>query len=121
MKIRPSYIFTVLGNAIDHIQEGYISNNIVHIPLSIHIVNECLDTLEEISSHHYSIWADFSRKGLVDIYAEPDDDNNDDDVENSENINLINFDDLFECLEFTESESLFDMVCKMIYTNAPEI
>ena len=120
MKIRPSYIFTVLGNAIDHIQEGYISNNIVHIPLSDKVVNKCLDTSEEISSH-YSIWADFSRKGLVDIYVEPDDDNSDDDVENSENINLINFDDLFEYLEFTESESLFDMMCKMIYTNAPEI
>ena len=120
MKIRPNYIFTALGNAIDHIQEGYISNNIVHIPLSIHIVNRCLDTSEEISSR-YSIWADFSRKGLVDIYAELDDDNSDDDVENSESVNLINFDDLFEYLEFTESESLFDMMCKMIYTNAPEI
>ena len=120
MKIRPSYIFTVLGNAMDHIQEGYISNNIVHIPLSIHIVNECLDTLEDISSR-YSIWADFSRKGLVDIYAEPDDDYSDDDVENSGNVNLMGFDDLFEYLEFTESESLFDMMCKMIYTNAPEI
>ena len=31
------------------------------------------------------------------------------------------YDDLFEYLEFTESESLFDMMCKMIYTNAPEI
>ena len=120
MKIRPSYIFTVLGNAMDHIQEGYISNNIVHIPLSIHIVNRCLDTLEEISSR-YSIWADFSRKGLVDIYAEPDDDDSNDDVENSENVNLMDFDDLFEYLEFTESESLFDMMCKMIYTNVPEI
>lgn len=120
MKIRPRNIFTVLGNAIDHIQEGYISNNIVHIPLSIHIVNECLDTLEEISSR-YSIWADFSRKGLVDIYAEPDDDDSDNVVENSENIDLMDFDDLFEYLEFAESESLFDMICKTIYTNAPEI
>lgn len=120
MRIRPSYIFTVLGNAIDHIQEGYISNNIVHIPLNNKVVNKCLDTSEEISSH-YSIWADFSRKGLVAIYAEPVDDDNDDDVENSENIDLMNFDDLFEYLEFTESESLFDMMCKMIYTNAPEI
>lgn len=120
MKIRPSYIFTVLGNAMDHIQEGYISNNIVHIPLDDKVINKCLDMSGEISSH-YDIWADFSRKGLVDIYAEPDDDNNDDDVENSENINLINFDDLFEYLEFTESESLFDMMCKIIYTNAPEI
>lgn len=120
MRIRPSYIFTVLGNAIDHIQEGYISNNIVHIPLNINTVNKCLDKSEKIS-YHYGIWADFSRKGLVDIYVEPDDDNSDYVVENSENINLINFDDLFEYLEFTDSESLFDMMCKMIYTNAPEI
>ena len=119
MKIRPSYIFTVLGNAIDHIQEGYISNNIVHIPLSNEVVNKCLDTSEEISLR-YGIWADFSRKGLVTIYAEPDDDNSDD-ADNSENIGLIDFDDLFEYLEFTDNNDMFNMLCKMIYTNVPEI
>ena len=41
--------------------------------------------------------------------------------EGDEENDLIDFDDLFEYLEFTESESLFDMMCKMIYTNVPEI
>lgn len=114
MKIRPSYIFTVLGNAMDNIDEGYIDKNqTVHIFLDHDIISRCIDVSENISDDH-TIAAVFCRTGLIGIYAENDE-------EEIDRIDLIDSDKLLEYLEFTESESLFDMMCKMIYTNAPEI
>ena len=114
MKIRPSYIFTVLGNAMDNIDEGYIDKNqTVHIFLNHDIISRCVDVSENISNH-YTITAVFCRTGLIDIYMENDE-------EEADRIELIDSDKLFEYLDFTESESLFDTMCKMIYTNAPEI
>lgn len=114
MKIRPSYIFTVLGNAMDNIDEGYIDKNqTVHIFLDHDIISRCIDVSENISDDH-TITAVFCRTGLIGIYAENDE-------EEIDRIDLIDLDKLLEYLEFTESESLFDMMCKMIYTNAPEI
>ena len=114
MKIRPSYIFTVLGNAIDNIDEGSINKyQTVHIFLDHDIVNRCIDVPENISDD-YTITAAFCRTGLIGIYAEKDE-------YGTDKIDLIDSDELSEYLEFTESELLFDMMCKMIYTNAPEI
>lgn len=114
MKIRPSYIFTVLGNAIDNKDDGYINENqIVHIFLDHDTVNRYIDVPEDISND-YTITAVFCRTGLIGIYVENDEDE-------ADRIELIDSDKLSEYLEFTESESLFDMMCKMIYTNAPEI
>ena len=114
MRIRPSYIFTVLGNAMDNIHDSCIDKNkTVHIFLDHNIVNRCIDTSEEISDD-YTITVDLCREGIIGIYAENDE-------EETDSIDLIDSDDLFEYLEFTESKSLFDMMCKMIYTNAPEI
>ena len=114
MKIRPSYIFTVLGNAMDNIDEGCIDKNqTVHIFLDHDTVNRYIDVPDGISND-YTITAVFCRTGLVGIYVE-------DDEEETDSIELIDSDKLSEYLEFTESESLFDMMCKMIYTNAPEI
>lgn len=113
MKIRPNYIFTVLGNAIDNIDEGYIDKNqTVHIFLDNNIISRCIDVLKDISDN-YTITAVFCRTGLIGIYMEND--------EEEDRIELIDSDKLFEYLEFTDNESLFDMMCKMIYTNAPEI
>ena len=114
MKIRPSYIFTVLGNAMDNIDEGYIDKNqTVHIFLDHDIINHCFDVSENISDN-YTIRAVFCRTGLIGIYVEKNE-------YGTDKIDLIDSDKLSEYLEFTESESLFDMMCKMIYTNAPEI
>ena len=114
MKIRSSYIFTILGNAIDNKDDGYINENqIVHIFLDHDTVNRCIDVPEDISND-YTIMAAFCRTGLIGIYAEKDE-------YGTDKIDLIDSDELSEYLEFTDSESLFDMICKMIYTNAPEI
>lgn len=114
MKIRPSYIFTVLGNAMDNIHDSCIDKNqTVHIFLDHDIISRCIDVSEDISDD-YTIMAAFCRTGLIGIYAEKDE-------YGTDKIDLIDFDDLFECLEFTGNEALFDTMCKMIYTNAPEI
>ena len=114
MRIRPSYIFTVLGNAIDNKDDGYINENqIVHIFLDHDTVNRYIDAPEGISND-YTITAAFCRTGLIDIYAENDE-------EETDRIDLIDSNELLGYLEFTESESLFDMMCKMIYTNALKI
>ena len=114
MKIRPSYIFTVLGNAMDNIDEGCIDKNqTVHIFLDHDTVNRYIDVPDGISND-YTITAAFCRTGLIGIYAEKDE-------YGTDKIDLIDSDELSEYLEFTESELLFDMMCKMIYTNAPEI
>ena len=113
MKIRPSYIFTVLGNAMDNIDEGCIDKNqTVHIFLDNNIISRCIDVPKDISDN-YTITAVFCRTGLIGIYAENDE-------EETDRMDLIDSDELSNYLEFTESESLFDMMCKMIYTNAPE-
>ena len=113
MKIRPSYIFTVLGNAMDKIDEGYIDKNqTVHIFLDHDIINRCIDVSENISDD-YTITAVFCRTGLIGIYVENDE-------EETDKIELIDSDKLFEYLEFTDNNDMFDVLCKMIYTNAPE-
>jgi len=108
MKIYSHYIFTVLGNAIDNIKEGYIDKNqTVHIFLNHNIVNRCIDTSEEISDD-YTITVDLCREGIIGIYAENDE-------EETERIELIDSDELFEYLELTDTKYIFKTICNFLY------
>ena len=111
MKINKYFIFTILGNAIDNIKESYIDEkNTVHVPLRMDLVKDFLLDDDKNLNDDYVIYADFSRQGLVNIYAENVE-------EDSEIINLIDSDELYDYLEFTNTEYIFRVMCNNIYTS----
>lgn len=111
MKIRPNLIFTVLGNAMSNIKAGYINDNQVCIPLDLSIVNECLSTSNKTIDDGYVVNAVFDRQCLSEICAEDAD-------EEREKIELIDFDELFEYLENTDTDYIFKLMCSSIFTNS---
>lgn len=115
MKIKPSSIFTILGNAADNINEGFITEDkTIYIRLDNKIVGNCLETSDTIPDD-YTIWAKFCRQGLVDITLELYDEETED---NKVIDSLIDRDDLPDFLEDYDKDCIHKTMCSLIYATA---
>ena len=110
MKILPTFIFTILGNVIDNIEDSYFEDNgILVVNLDREVVNECIHNGESISDG-YIIRAEFHRRWFKALYAENED---------GARIDLVDDDELFGHLDFTNTNHIFEAICALIYTSAP--
>lgn len=115
MKIKPSSIFTILGNAADNISERCITEDkTIYIRLDNKIVENCLETSDVIPDD-YTIWVKFCRQGLVDITLEL----YDEEIEDNKVIDsLIDRNELSDFLEVYDKDCMHKTMCSLIYAIA---